>query len=83
MECGDSYITAQPNYVKVKAPYLAAKPIPQEVQVYSLPDPLERVIVVATLADALHSPAVFAFLETLKKYAAPNIYKPRQFIKSA
>jgi DNA-binding transcriptional LysR family regulator len=53
-------------------PYLAAKPIPQEVQVYSLPNPLERVIAVATLADALHSPAVFAFLETLKKYGALN-----------
>jgi DNA-binding transcriptional LysR family regulator len=56
-------------------PYLAAKPIPQEVQVYSLPTPLERVIVVATLADALHSPAVFAFLETLKKYAVSNTIK--------
>lgn len=56
-------------------PYLAAKPIPQEVQVYSLPNPLERVIVVATLADALHSPAVFAFLETLKKYATSNTIK--------
>ncbi|KAF3891341.1 LysR family transcriptional regulator [Tolypothrix bouteillei VB521301] len=53
-------------------PYLAAKPIPQEVQVFRLPNPLERVIAVATLVDALHSPAVFAFLETLKKYAAVN-----------
>lgn len=48
---------------------LAAEPIPKEVQVYSLPVPFERVIAVAILADALHTPAVFAFLETLKKYA--------------
>jgi DNA-binding transcriptional LysR family regulator len=46
---------------------LAAEPLPREVQVFRLPVPLERVVRVVTLADALHSPAVFAFLDTLKQ----------------
>lgn len=44
-------------------PRLAAEPIPAGVQVFSLPVPLYRTIYVATLAEALHVPAVFAFLE--------------------
>ena len=48
-------------------PRLAAEPIPPTVQVYSLPVPLARVIGVVVLADALHPPAVYAFLETLKQ----------------
>lgn len=52
-------------------PRLAAEPIPAGVQVYSLPVPLERVIGVAVLADALQVPAVFAFLDTLKE----NLWK--------
>lgn len=48
-------------------PRLAAEPIPKEVQVYSLPVPLFRVIKIAVLANALLVPAVFAFLELLKK----------------
>lgn len=47
-------------------PRLAAEPIPPTVQVYSLPTPLERVIGVAILADALQPPPVFAFLEVLR-----------------
>ena len=47
-------------------PRLAAEPIPVGVQVYSLPVPLERVIGAAVLANALQTPAVFAFLDTLK-----------------
>lgn len=46
---------------------LAAEPIPSDLVVAELPVPLERVIGVITLADALHPPAVFAFLETLKQ----------------
>lgn len=49
-------------------PRLAAEPIPPMVQVYSLPTPLERVIGVAILAEELHPPAVYAFLEILKAY---------------
>jgi DNA-binding transcriptional LysR family regulator len=45
---------------------LAASPLPPDVQVFDLPDRLERVIGVAILADALHPPAVFAFLDMLK-----------------
>jgi DNA-binding transcriptional LysR family regulator len=56
-------------------PRLAAKPIPASVQVYSLPVPLYRVIGVAVLADALHTPAVYAFLEVLKTLEVPKIMK--------
>ncbi|MEO1351809.1 MAG: LysR family transcriptional regulator [Cyanobacteria bacterium J06635_15] len=49
------------------SPRLAAEPIPAGVKVYSLPKPVFRNICVATLADALLSPAVFAFLDLLKQ----------------
>lgn len=52
-------------------PRLAAEPIPAEVQVYSLPDPLQRVIGVAVVANALLTPAVFAFLDILKTTELP------------
>jgi len=48
-------------------PRLAAEPIPATVSVYSLPTPIERVIGVAVLAEALHPPAIYAFLDILKK----------------
>ena len=48
-------------------PELAARPIPSELQVYSLPIPLKRIIKAAIIEDALHTPAVFAFMDTLKK----------------
>ena len=51
-------------------PKLAAQPIPPELQVYSLPVPLERIIKAAVVKDALHTPAVFAFVDTLRKYSA-------------
>ncbi|WP_316430075.1 LysR family transcriptional regulator [Leptolyngbya sp. NK1-12] len=51
-------------------PRLAAEPIPAAVQIYSLPVPLWRVIGVAVLAEALHPPAVYAFLDILKKRKA-------------
>jgi len=50
-------------------PRLAALPIPEFVQVYALPVPLERPIGVATLTDALLPPAVYALLDTLKQSA--------------
>lgn len=49
-------------------PRLAAEPIPKEIQVFSLPEPEERVIGVAMLSKALHTPAVFAFLDVLKSF---------------
>lgn len=51
-------------------PLLAAIPVPDELEVYSLPVPLERIIKTAVVKDALHTPAVFAFMDTLKKYKA-------------
>lgn len=48
-------------------PRLSAEPIPVGVQVYSLPVPLYRIICVAVLADALLTPAAYAFLDLLKK----------------
>ncbi|MDY7019872.1 MAG: LysR family transcriptional regulator [Cyanobacteriota bacterium] len=47
-------------------PRLAAEPLPHQIQVCDLPVPLERVIGVAILKDALHSPAIYAFLDALK-----------------
>ncbi|MEO0517242.1 MAG: LysR family transcriptional regulator [Cyanobacteria bacterium P01_A01_bin.116] len=48
-------------------PRLAALPIPDAVQVYALPVPLERPIGVAVLTDSLQSPAVYALLDILKQ----------------
>lgn len=47
-------------------PRLAALPIPETVEVRSLPIPLERQIGAAVLASALHPPTVFVFLDLLK-----------------
>jgi len=47
------------------SPRLAAEPLPPEVHVCSLPVPLE-IIGVAVLANTLQTPAVFAFLDTLR-----------------
>ena len=46
---------------------LAALPIPPEVKVCHLPVPLERIVGAAVLADALHPPAVYAFMNMLKE----------------
>ncbi|MEM9117654.1 MAG: LysR family transcriptional regulator [Cyanobacteria bacterium P01_F01_bin.56] len=47
-------------------PRLAALPIPTGVQVRSLPEPLERMIGVATLVQTPHAPAVDVFIEMLR-----------------
>ncbi len=47
-------------------PRLAAEPLPDAIQVFSLPTRLERIIGAGILAEALHPPSVFAFLDTLK-----------------
>ncbi|MEO1672430.1 MAG: LysR family transcriptional regulator [Cyanobacteria bacterium J06631_2] len=49
-------------------PRLATQPIPRELAIYALPTPLERAIQAAVVKDALHTPAVFAFMDTLKNY---------------
>ncbi|MBD2102430.1 LysR family transcriptional regulator [Leptolyngbya sp. FACHB-261] len=48
-------------------PSLAAAPLPKEIRAYRLPVPLPRVIKAVVLANALHSPAVFAFLDVLRE----------------
>lgn len=53
---------------------LAAEPLPPEIQVRPLPVPLERIIRVAVLANALQPPAVYAFLETLKAVIKTDTY---------
>lgn len=47
-------------------PRLAALPIPDGVLVRSLPQPLERRIGAAVMANVLYSPAVFTFLDVLR-----------------
>jgi DNA-binding transcriptional LysR family regulator len=47
-------------------PRLAALPIPEGIQVRSLPEPLDRNIGAAILANIWHSPAVFTFLNLLR-----------------
>ena len=47
-------------------PRLAALPIPSNVQVRSLPVPLERIIGAAIVANILQPPAVFAFLDLMR-----------------
>ncbi|MGK7951328.1 MAG: LysR family transcriptional regulator [Xenococcaceae cyanobacterium] len=53
-------------------PKLAAEPIPPQLRVYSLPVPLERIIKAAVVKNALHTPAVFAFLDILKNYQSSH-----------
>lgn len=53
-------------------PRLAAEPIPSSVQVFSLPEPLSRMIGAAVLADGLHTPAIYGFLDVLKALAQPT-----------
>lgn len=54
-------------------PRLAAEPIPKELTVYPLPDRCERIIGVATLADALQIPAVYALITQLKQFNLGSI----------
>jgi len=49
-------------------PRLAAKPIPPQLKVFSLPVPLWRVIGVAVVKDALHTPGTYGFLEMVRSY---------------
>lgn len=52
-------------------PYLAAIPVPDAVITCPLPQPLRRPLAAVVLQDGFHSPAVYAFLETLPKVPAP------------
>lgn len=48
-------------------PRLAAAPIPEDVSVCTLPFPVSRPIGATMLKDALHTPAVYAFLDALRQ----------------
>lgn len=49
-------------------PYFATLPLPEAVQVRHLPAPLSRRLAAVTREDALHPPAVFLFLDLMKRY---------------
>jgi DNA-binding transcriptional LysR family regulator len=53
---------------------LAAEPLPDNIRVYRLPIPIERIIGVAVVADALQPPAVFAFLETVRALVKERLH---------
>ncbi|MGG6296044.1 LysR family transcriptional regulator [Leptolyngbya sp. AN02str] len=57
---------------------LAAEPLPPRIQVRRLPIPLERVIRAVTMPNALHTPAVYAFLDALKEVRNPLIVPFKQ-----
>lgn len=48
-------------------PRLSTHTLPPEIKVLALPTPLTREVSITTLAEALHTPAVFAFLEALSR----------------
>ncbi|HEY9700776.1 MAG TPA: LysR family transcriptional regulator [Trichocoleus sp.] len=61
---------------------LAAEPLPPKIQVRQLPAPLKRIFHVATLAEGLHSPAVYAFLDTLRDMGKKQI-SPLKVVKAS
>jgi DNA-binding transcriptional LysR family regulator len=56
-------------------PRLAALPIPDGVQVRSMPVPLERILGAAIVANILQPPAVFAFLDLMR---GTGLFAPNQ-----
>jgi len=48
-------------------PRLAAEPVPPDVQIWPLPFPISRPIGATILKDALHTPALYAFLDALRE----------------
>ncbi|MFK8185770.1 MAG: LysR family transcriptional regulator [Phormidesmis sp.] len=52
---------------------LEAEPVPPEVRLYPLPEPLERVVGVAILEKAVLPRAVFVFLDVLLSLPEPSI----------
>ena len=58
-------------------PHLAAQPIPPDVHIRSLPQPLSRLIAAARVEEAMHPPAVFAFWELLREMAPAAATQPK------
>ncbi|MEA5450498.1 LysR family transcriptional regulator [Leptolyngbya sp. CCNP1308] len=48
-------------------PRLAAEPVPPDVQIVPMPFPISRPIGATILKDALHTPALYAFLDALRE----------------
>ncbi len=48
-------------------PRLAAEPVPRDVQITALPFSISRPIGASILKDALHTPALYAFLDALRE----------------
>lgn len=48
-------------------PRLAAAPVPPDVQIVPMPFPISRPIGATILKDALHTPALYAFLDALRE----------------
>jgi DNA-binding transcriptional LysR family regulator len=48
-------------------PRLAAEPVPRDVQIVPLPFPISRPIGASILKGALHTPALYAFLDALRE----------------
>lgn len=48
-------------------PRLAAEPVPPDVQICPLPFPISRPMGATILKDALHTPALYAFLDALRE----------------
>ena len=61
-------------------PRLAAVPNNDTVQMYSLPVPLDRVMGVVVLSNALPIPAVFTFLEMLRKFDFQRLAESTELI---
>jgi DNA-binding transcriptional LysR family regulator len=53
-------------------PYLAAIPVPAGVITCPLPQPLRRPLAAVVVKDSFHSPAIYAFLETLPQVPPPT-----------
>jgi DNA-binding transcriptional LysR family regulator len=53
-------------------PYLAAIPVPPQVQTCHLPEPLQRRLGAVILEEGVYSPPVYAFLETIQQIPAPK-----------
>ncbi|MBE9158149.1 LysR family transcriptional regulator [Nodosilinea sp. LEGE 06152] len=64
-------------------PRLAAEPIPEQVQVFDLPKPLVRIIGAAVLANGLHTPAIYAFLDVLKSLGSVTVSPAKAVVHDA
>ncbi|MEM8603256.1 MAG: LysR family transcriptional regulator substrate-binding protein, partial [Cyanobacteria bacterium P01_H01_bin.121] len=60
---------------------LSVQPLPEGVQVRQLPTPLERILCTITLTDQLHSPALFTFLDFVKRFGYTTLRHKQQLLQ--